>query len=52
MAWTFEFVLHVVRCDMVTVSPNQIIIITKSGELYNSNFLLLNSSKIHMHSAG
>ena len=27
MARTFEFVLHFVRCVMVTVSPNQIIII-------------------------
>ena len=26
-AHTFEFVLHFVRCDTVTVSPNQIIII-------------------------
>ena len=25
--YTFEFVLHFVRCDTVTVSPNQIIII-------------------------
>ena len=27
MAHTFEFVLHFVRCDTVTVSPNLIIII-------------------------
>ena len=27
MARTFEYVLHFVRCDTVTVSPNQIIII-------------------------
>ena len=24
MACTFEFLLHFVRCDLVTVSPNQI----------------------------
>ena len=27
MAHTFEYVLHFVRCDMVTMSPNQSIII-------------------------
>ena len=27
MARTFEFVLHFVRCVLVTVSPNKIIII-------------------------
>ena len=27
MAHTFDFVLHFVRCVMVTVSPNQIIIV-------------------------
>ena len=27
----YEIVLHFVRCDMVTVSPNQIIIISNKG---------------------
>ena len=27
MARTFEFVLHFVKCDMVTLSPNHIFII-------------------------
>ena len=32
MACTFEFVLHFVKCGMVTVSSNQILIITMKIE--------------------
>ena len=32
MARTFEYVLHFVRCVTVTVSPNQIIIVTQTKE--------------------
>ena len=40
---TFEFVLHFVRYDLVTVSPNQIIIITYYSVEY-INMIHLNSS--------
>ena len=57
MARTFEYVLHFVGCDTVTVSPNQIIIIIiiiikKFGGITSSNkvgvqqtILLVNSKK-------